>query len=567
MRTFSKISILSILQFLFCVPMLFAQNIVLNGSFTNTGTSWTFFAPATGTEAYNPETSYGGTVGTNTIAEIDNGANLRQAGIAVVPGAVYNLSFRYTRRTLGGAPNPTAINVKVYNGTTSFLTQNITASNTTWGWQCATLQFTPTTNTVTLDFENATATTSTLGTILDDITITPAEQVITFTGTSCQGGNFTLQAPLSSGPDQVYTNYSWTGPNGFTSTSSNVSFTNIQPALSGTYTCTMTLNGCLTVSGTYQLLVTPSIINITKDICLGESYDFYGRSLFQSGVYDTLIVSNNNTCDSQIILQLNVNPLPDVSLEPNTTIRLCAGDTAVLKVKQAGNAINYQWQKSGLNLNGATNYIYETTQAGSYSLVATTNKGCTATSDPIDVLFYALPDASFTISPSQGLCVNDTITLTGAAGATIYAWSPESNFRQLGDFNSQITQMVIPKTQTSVTLAAYNEIGCEVKDSLLINANACCYMSMPNAFSPNGDGLNEVFEPVFKTKQVVLSFIIVDRWGNIAYRYSGGGLTPKWNGTYPNGKAAISGVFMYFIRYNCNDNTIFEKKGDVLLIR
>lgn len=54
-----------------------AQNLIGNGSFSNIGAGWAFFAPATATEAYLVETSYGGTAGANIVAYVDMECNLR----------------------------------------------------------------------------------------------------------------------------------------------------------------------------------------------------------------------------------------------------------------------------------------------------------------------------------------------------------------------------------------------------------------------------------------------------------------------------------------------------------
>ncbi len=88
---------------------------------------------------------------------------------------------------------------------------------------------------------------------------------------------------------------------------------------------------------------------------------------------------------------------------------------------------------------------------------------------------------------------------------------------------------------------------------------------LPNAFSPNGDGLNDVFIPVISNGKgyIPLDFSIYNRWGQRIF-YS---VNPElgWNGTY-NDKPADMGTYYYYIRYSIG-NKEFIKKGDVTLMR
>lgn len=541
-----------------------AQNLVTNGSFGAGGAGWTFFAPATGTEAYNPETSYGGTVGTNTVGEIDNGANLRQQNIPVTPGVTYYLSFRRTRRTLGGAPNPTGIKVSVYNGANSFLNQDVFSNNTTWNWQCEIFQFTPTTNTIDLDFSNITTTITTLGTMVDDITITPQEQLISFSGNSCQGGSFSLSAPSGNGPDNQYSNYSWTGPNGFTSSNQQISFTGAQPNMNGMYTCTMTLNGCVQVSGSYNLTISPSTFNRTADICSGVSYNFYGRELYEQGTYDILIAGGNNNCDSFIILQLNVHPLPDAAIHPAGDIAICTGDTAALNISNPQASVNYQWQQQSGSIPGETGNPYYAFTTGSYRVVATTAQGCSDTSAWAYVTTHDLIPAGILFNEGESYCIGDTVAFRAGAGGSYYLWMPQALFRGVSGAEGPAVNGKLTHSETTVSLTVFNDIGCPSGDTVVVNARACCNLFMPDAFSPNDDGLNDYFLPYIDRAQIIVHFAVYNRYGNLVYEHNGG---KGWSGHYPGGAAAAPGVYMYLLQYTCGDQQVQTKRGDVTLIR
>lgn len=379
-----------------------AQNLITNGNFNASGANWTFLAPATSTEAYLTETTYGGTDATNIVAEIDYQSNLRQVNIPVTPGTLYRLSFKHSRRNV--ASNPNSINVKIYNGATTFLTQDIVSSNATWLWQCKSFDFTPTTSTVDIDFINITGNNATLGTMVDDITISPVAQPVTTSGSLCPGSNLTLTAP-SSVAGATYTNYSWTGPGGFTATGATATVNNIQTAQNGVYICTMTLNGCMTVTASYTLTVlTP----------------------------------------------------PDLSFLNNNDLYICSNGQDTITLANASILNTYQWHKDNILIPGATNGSLVVSALGVYKVIATSPEGCVDTSGEIEVFNNVISvDFSFDIHKA---CNNDTVIFTNLSQAGQYIW----DFGDLSALDTATDPTHIYQTQNSYTvkLIATSVDGC-----------------------------------------------------------------------------------------------------------
>ncbi|AOM80088.1 hypothetical protein BFS30_24755 [Pedobacter steynii] len=553
------------LLFALSLPVfLNAQNLVQNGTFTQQPpVSWTFAPPGTSVEANNPETTYGGVVTANIVAELDMEASLRQTNIAVTPGQPYYISYRYSRRTgNGSAPNPSNFNVKIYEGAINFLSRNEVANNTTWQWTCVVDSFIPTTNMVTVDMASTNLTAS-LGVLVDDITITPIQQPVTLTGQICAGGTLTLNAPASN-PNSLYTNYQWTGPNGFTASGPNVTLTNVQPGQNGTYIFTANLNTeCLQVTGSYLLEVLPTEFIINKTICKGDSYTFYGQTLFSAGTYDTVISGNALACDSSITLNLNVIPLPDMATMPPDA-SLCVGDSIWLRVNNPDANVSYQWYKESTALNGETGGSILAKDAGVYTVVGITG-GCSDTSRKIVVTIHPLPQAKIHLSEAEVPCSFDTVMLEAEGGQGYnYIWYPCSYFMLTTGAGSRVVRGIFPKLHTPVSLQVFNEYGCQATDSIIVITKPCCETFVPNAFSPNHDALNDYWLPKLQPAQILLTAKIFDRWGNLVYN----NLRPSkgWDGTY-DGKEAAAGVYMYYLKYTCSDQKIYEKKGDLTLIR
>ncbi len=517
---------------LLTVSIAHSQNLVLNGSFSAGTSDWSSFTPGLYTEAQYTETTYGGTSATNGVCEIDAESNARQV-ITVNPGIAYSFSFRYSRRTgNGAAPNPTTINVKIYDGTGNYIDQNIDADNSAWLWTCYTNTFTPAGNSVTLDFSYAMSSAVTLGAIIDEVTITPVIQTITEAGTACQGSALTLSAPDFTGdPDAVYTGYLWSGPNGFSSGDATITLNNIQPSDEGTYTCIMTLNNCLDLSGSYTLQVAPIAAADTITVCSNElPYNWNGQLLGTPGTYTystqniegcdstvTLAFYVNNAssssadtviCDGQIpflwngitvnttgagaavyttqnatgcdsIVTLNVqfdNTALSVDLGPDQVI--CPGDTAIIEamISPFGN-YTYEWSPSGDNYGpqDQPNIFYYGDTSITLKLTARTPIGCYGT----DSVFIEMLPQLFTYANTNdtGFCTGpDTLQLS-ITGGTVFRWSPG-----YGLSDSTIANpLAFPGTSTDYTVYIQNDYGCADTQHIAIAVYPAAMINLPDS--------------------------------------------------------------------------------------
>jgi gliding motility-associated-like protein len=108
--------------------------------------------------------------------------------------------------------------------------------------------------------------------------------------------------------------------------------------------------------------------------------------------------------------------------------------------------------------------------------------------------------------------------------------------------------------------------GCKVKDTVYIDPGPCCeQVFIPNAFSPNGDGKNDVFRITTSTGIKLYRFEIYNRWGNKVWST----IDPKrgWDGTQAGGESEM-GTYYYIFSYMCiTDGQDYLKKGDVILVK
>ncbi|GBL34504.1 serine-rich adhesin for platelets [Filimonas sp.] len=108
--------------------------------------------------------------------------------------------------------------------------------------------------------------------------------------------------------------------------------------------------------------------------------------------------------------------------------------------------------------------------------------------------------------------------------------------------------------------------GCSTRDTVYIAPGTCCeQVFIPNAFSPNGDGINDVFKVTTTAGIDLLQFSVYDRWGNKVWSTTD--FRAAWDGTYKK-KEENMDTFFYIFWYTClTDGQKYMRKGDVMIVR
>lgn len=196
--------------------------------------------------------------------------------------------------------------------------------------------------------------------------------------------------------------------------------------------------------------------------------------------------------------------------------------------------------------------------AGIYQDTFQASNGC----DSVVVLdLVTIPPQTIELKnvPSSGLCMGDTVQLE-ASGAYYYLWY--ANNDSLGSGNSMSVRL--PLATNEVTLVGISDNNCRDTIQKVITTQACCEVFIPNAFTPNGDGLNDEFGaiPVGNVQQYMLN--IYNRWGERIFTSLK--VDQKWDGYY-KGLPADAGTYHFQLKSTCFEGTESYKKGDLLLIR
>jgi gliding motility-associated-like protein len=150
---------------------------------------------------------------------------------------------------------------------------------------------------------------------------------------------------------------------------------------------------------------------------------------------------------------------------------------------------------------------------------------------------------------------------------TNVTWTPSTGIISNNE-SSSIT--VKPLQSIEYTIRVKNEGGCSAEDK--VSVYVLCNNSnvfVPNTFSPNGDGANDIFYPrgsgIFKIQNLK----VFNRWGEIVFEKSNfnpNDASAGWDGTF-KGKPLPPDVFIYILQVVCDNNTALTFKGNIAIIK
>jgi gliding motility-associated-like protein len=254
-------------------------------------------------------------------------------------------------------------------------------------------------------------------------------------------------------------------------------------------------------------------------------------------------VTDTNNCSSSDTVIVNVASVPIASAGNDITI--CTGDSIMLS---ASGGVTYQWTPpAGLSSDTIANPLASPQSSTTYTVLVSNSSGCTA-ADDITVLTTEKPDASFSISY--------TISCEGAvarfentsSGSVDYIW-----YLGEGTFTAATDPVhTYPFSGTYyITLIASNG---QCRDTAMLSQpvnDVASYagLTVPNVFSPNGDGTNDRFSPELNSElSSCAAMKIYNRWGNLIS--ASGGAELWWDGRTEDGKAVPAGTYFYIISLN-----------------
>lgn len=187
---------------------------------------------------------------------------------------------------------------------------------------------------------------------------------------------------------------------------------------------------------------------------------------------------------------------------------ICVGSTLVLDATVDG-ALSYTWNT------GATTPTLSVDAAGTYSVEVV--QGCEVLRDTAVVAMSGTP---VDLGPDRLLCLDDSVRLMAPEGPDLlYAWSTGS-----------AESGIIVGRAGNYSVQVFDPAGCVTHDTVHVaSTNCACLLFAPNAFTPNDDGINDVFAPACDCTLRNYALTVYDRWGEAVFRSDEPGR--GWNGT------------------------------------
>ncbi len=490
----------------------------------------------------NTSTATSLTAGTYTVTVTDANNCTATATVTITQPAALTLQTSFVSSTCSQANGTATVTANGGTGSYTYSWNNTQTTQTATGLLAGAYTVTVT------DANNCTAT----ATVNVTNAGSPSIGITTSGNVSCFGGNNGTATATSSGGTGTLT-YSWSPNGGTTLNGTGLS--------AGTYTVNVIdQNGCTataTVNITQPAVLTVNAsgtsgcagIAATASCTAGGGTTGYNYAWsngqttqtatgLSTGVY-TVTVSDANNCIATATAQVTINPLPVVVISADDTSGcepLCVNFTCT-----TANITNWSWDFGDGNTSILQNPNHCFKSSGSYDIkiTITDNNGCTNTLTKKGwITVFPNPVADFIASPQPTTVLNSTITFTDkSTGANTWSW----NFGESSSGSSNTSSLQNPvhmykdSGKYSVTLWVWNTFGCKdsiIKDVIILGDYI---LYAPNSFTPNGDGLNDVWN----VKGIGIDpenfeLFIFDRWGNLIFHTQE--LNRGWNGHANYGK-------------------------------
>lgn len=334
----------------------------------------------------------------------------------------------------------------------------------------------------------------------------------------------------------------------------------------------VTINATVTDPGAnpqYQWLVDGGVVGSSK----GGVLQPLTSSTLQDGQVVTATMKSDAACltgsgyaaSNAIVVPVIPIPATAVSVAASA-MRICADSVVVFKATPDNGGVDprYQWQVNGVNA-GGDSAVFDDAGLRNGDVVnvsMTADHVCSqAVKDPqgVTMTIYPLPVVSLdtAIVIAGGSSVQLTPAVTGDIAS--FSWTPLAGIEDAGS----ITPVVKPVGTTAYTLGVVTTDGC--KADATEKVEVFYDVRMPAAFTPNGDGHNDLFRVPPRIPVVIRRFAVYNRQGEMVFYTTKVG--DGWDGTY-RGHPQPAGTYVWFVEYNDPvTRAVGEKQGTVALIR
>lgn len=288
--------------------------------------------------------------------------------------------------------------------------------------------------------------------------------------------------------------------------------------------------------------------------------------------YDTHSMPTASLCPDSRTITIQVNEVPNVSITSNVN-KGCLPLEITLSTPNVNTGTGTWNLGNGTILNGLNvTHVFNTPGIYNVTFAYEDEIGCTGSATlPGKITILETPRANFDFTPGEGdlSIMNPKVdfkNLSTVLGNNTYTWSV-STLYSTGEINPSYT--FLESGEYPVTLVAQTVNGCRDQITKYVVVKNEHGVYIPNSFTPNDDGLNDEFIPVFSPYGLDLSTFqmeIFDRWGELLFTTKD--FKMGWTGAKNNsGDVLKQDVYVYKVRYRDAEKKIYTRTGHVSLIK
>lgn len=269
----------------------------------------------------------------------------------------------------------------------------------------------------------------------------------------------------------------------------------------------------------------------------------------------SLAITSEQNCLDTAFKSLVVYPIPELLVTPDTGI--CLGDSVLLTARGGD---RYLWRPARYLSDTLNDSVYSKAENTILYTVYTENEaGCKDTST-VEV-FVPQPPNNKPLRDTS-IFIGEIVSQDATAGERYtYQWTPPEGL----SCDDCPTPNAQPLSTRTYIVTIKDNYGCFlVKDTVEIEVIEIYSLDVPKAFSPNGDGVNDVIFPKGWGLKDLLSFKIYNRFGELVFETSD--FDVGWDGTY-RGQIQNIETYIYTVEAVTFGNRILSKKGNISLLR
>jgi gliding motility-associated-like protein len=292
-----------------------------------------------------------------------------------------------------------------------------------------------------------------------------------------------------------------------------------------------------------------------KEFSINGGATYQASNVFTNispGSYSITVRNIGSNCSStQPITIALVN---DLTINQPASGSICRGASFTPQV--TSNAATYSWTPTtGVSNPAIANPVLTPDQTTTYTVTATL--GSCTTQRTVTVTVF--PGAAVNAGPDAIILAGDVYTMQASGSAGTYLWTPATGLSATNVINPNAN----PAVTTTYTLRVTTAQGCFAVDDVTIEVVPYCIKPM-NAFTPNGDGINELWLITNGNCLKTAKAQVFNRYG--AKVFESNDYKNTWNGTY-EGKPLPDGTYYYIIDYKLLNNKTVYLKGNVTILR